>query len=68
MSPLQKRKLLFLHEPDRSQTREQQIDALKKVLERVGIKVVPSSNRRSPSNPDPETVEVEGEDDEEIET
>ncbi len=53
MSPLQKRKLLFLHEPDRSQTREQRIDALKKVLERVGIKVVPSKNRRSPSNPDP---------------
>ena len=61
MSPLQKRKLLFLHEPDPSQTREQQIDALTKVLERVGIKVVPSSNRRSPSNPDPEPVEVDDE-------
>ena len=66
MSPLQKRKLLFLHEPDPSQTREQQIEALTKVLERVGIKVVPSSNRRSPSNPDPETVDDD--DDEEIET
>ena len=52
MSPTQK-KLLFLHKPDHSQTREQQIDAFKNVLERVGFKVVPSSNQPSPTDPDP---------------
>ena len=47
------KKLLFLHKPDLSQTREQQIDAFKKVLERVGIKVVPSTTPQFPFDFDP---------------